>query len=94
MSNYGFVTNISTSLPIVKIQLSLKNISIMLPYFHLCKIINFMRYTISFVLHRKPVGRAEVLKLRHTMDALLERITIEDNDLRGQTQVFSFFLLQ
>jgi hypothetical protein len=53
-----------------------------------------MRYTISFVLHRKPVGRAEVLKLRHTMDALLERITIEDNDLRGQTQVFSFFLLQ
>lgn len=35
----------------------------------------------------KPVGRAQVLKLRHTMDALLERLTIEDNDLRGQTQL-------
>ena len=38
-------------------------------------------------LVRKPVGRAQVLKLRHTMDALLERLTIEDIDLRGQTQV-------
>lgn len=38
-------------------------------------------------LIRKPVGRAQVLKLRHTMDALLQRITIEDNDLHGQTQV-------
>ena len=25
------------------------------------------------------------------MDALLERLTIEDNDLRGQTQVFSIY---
>ena len=42
------------------------------------------------ILFRKPVGRAQVLKLRHTMDALLERITIEDNDLHGQTQVKRF----
>lgn len=42
---------------------------------------------IVILFHRKPVGRAQVLKLRHTMDALLEKITIEDNDLRGQTQV-------
>ncbi|CAF1648933.1 unnamed protein product, partial [Didymodactylos carnosus] len=34
----------------------------------------------------KPVGRNEVMKLRHTMDALLQRITIENNDERGQTQ--------
>lgn len=43
------------------------------------------------IFFRKPVGRAQVLKLRHTMDALLERITVEDNDLHGQTQVKLFF---
>jgi hypothetical protein len=42
-------------------------------------------------LYRKPVGRTQVLKLRHTMDALLERLTIEDSDLHGQTQVFYYF---
>ena len=36
---------------------------------------------------RKPVGRAQVLKLKHTMDALLERVTMDDSDLGGQTQV-------
>ncbi|UJR32073.1 hypothetical protein I4U23_019541 [Adineta vaga] len=41
----------------------------------------------------KPVSRAEVLKLRHTMDALLERITIEDNDLQGQTQLHNLLEL-
>ena len=46
----------------------------------------------SFVfVHRKPVGRTQVLKLRHTMDTLLEKITIEDSDLHGQTQVFISF---
>ncbi|CAF1239746.1 unnamed protein product [Adineta steineri] len=41
----------------------------------------------------KPVGRAEVLKLRHTMNVLLERITIEDNDLQGQTQLHNLLEL-
>jgi hypothetical protein len=45
----------------------------------------------SSAFFRKPVGRAQVLKLRHTMDALLERLTVEDSDLRGQTQVTIFF---
>ena len=49
------------------------------------------RYNSAFVLiYRKPVGRTQVLKLKHTMDALLEKITIEDNDLHGQTQVFNY----
>ncbi|CAF3662745.1 unnamed protein product [Rotaria sp. Silwood1] len=41
----------------------------------------------------KPVGRTQVLKLRHTMDALLEKITIEDSDLHGQTQLHNLLEL-
>ncbi|CAF0912480.1 unnamed protein product [Adineta ricciae] len=41
----------------------------------------------------KPVSRAEVLKLKHTMNALLERITIEDSDLQGQTQLHNLLEL-
>ncbi len=44
-------------------------------------------------MFRKPVGRAQVLKLRHTMDALLERLIVEDSDLRGQTQARIFYPL-
>ena len=77
---------------LVKIRRLLKNIFVMLPFFLLCKINLFSRMVsfkrLSF-LFRKPVSRAEVLKLKHTMNALLERITIEDNDLQGQTQVKS-----
>ncbi|CAF1214104.1 unnamed protein product [Rotaria sordida] len=41
----------------------------------------------------KPIGRTQVLKLRHTMDALLEKITIEDCDLHGQTQLHNLLEL-